>query len=93
MEVAKHILHEISLFVLPQRTIYINSYLPFAVEEQRIHHPRNPPLQQHRHQDLSPAWIVKIVIDFPCRNDVQGPLPNDDDPSDHLIIAADLRLN
>jgi 2',5'-phosphodiesterase len=36
---------------------------------------------------------VKDVLALPNRELVPGPLPNDDEPSDHLLMAADFVLN
>jgi hypothetical protein len=42
---------------------------------------------------LSPHWDVKKVKELPHRKDISdGPFPNADQPSDHLMIAADLLL-
>ena len=41
---------------------------------------------------LSREWKVKGVKDLPRRDDVNGPLPTDKEPSDHILIAADLSL-
>lgn len=41
---------------------------------------------------LSDAWNVRDVLELPHRDTVSGPLPNDDEPSDHIMIAADLTL-
>lgn len=42
---------------------------------------------------LSKHWDVKKVKELPHRNDVSdGPYPNAEQPSDHLMIAADLVL-
>jgi endonuclease/exonuclease/phosphatase family metal-dependent hydrolase len=42
---------------------------------------------------LSPHWSVSKVKELPNRKDVlDGPFPNADQPSDHLLIAADLQL-
>jgi len=38
------------------------------------------------------SWEVKSVDDIVGREDMKGPLPNDDEPSDHVAIAADLVL-
>jgi 2',5'-phosphodiesterase len=44
---------------------------------------------------LSPQWKVKGVKALPRRDDAGGPFPNLDrgEPSDHILIAADLTLN
>lgn len=40
----------------------------------------------------SPEWKVERVLEIPDRADAQGPFPNLDvkEPSDHVLIAADL---
>jgi hypothetical protein len=44
---------------------------------------------------LSSQWKVEIVLELPHRNDAAGPFPNLDakEPSDHLLIAADIALS
>ena len=44
---------------------------------------------------LSPEWKVEGVMPTPRREDVMGPFPNLDvnEPSDHIMIAADLNLD
>ncbi len=37
-------------------------------------------------------WRVKDVEVIRHRDDVKGPLPNDEEPSDHVAIRADLEL-
>ncbi len=39
------------------------------------------------------GWKVKSVDSIPHRDDVKGPFPNDEEPSDHVAIAADLDLD
>ena len=41
---------------------------------------------------LSNEWEVKGVKKLPYRDDVNGPLPNENEPSDHILIAANLCL-
>lgn len=41
---------------------------------------------------LSPQWLVEDVEDLPSRDILQGPLPTDTQPSDHILIAANLSL-
>lgn len=41
---------------------------------------------------LSPEWKVDGVRDLPHRDDVGGPLPNKDEPSDHILISAQVAL-
>ena len=41
---------------------------------------------------LSDSWKVTNVEALEHRNDVDGPFPNDKEPSDHVLIAADLEL-
>ena len=42
----------------------------------------------------SDSWKVKSVKELPHRDDAGGPFPNLDhgEPSDHIMIAADLEL-
>jgi 2',5'-phosphodiesterase len=40
----------------------------------------------------SPEWTVESVRNLPHRDNVAGPLPNADEPSDHLVISAELSL-
>jgi len=43
---------------------------------------------------LSPHWVVKNVKELHHRKDIlDGPFPNAGEPSDHLLIAADLSLS
>ena len=42
---------------------------------------------------VSDQWKVTGVQPTPMRNEVQGPLPNDDEPSDHILITAELTLD
>lgn len=39
---------------------------------------------------LSPGWEVSGVKSIPHRNDAGGPFPTEAEPSDHVLIAADL---
>lgn len=41
---------------------------------------------------LSKDWEVKEVEDLPHRDKVTGPLPNKDEPSDHILISATVSL-
>jgi len=41
---------------------------------------------------LSPEWKVDGVRDLPHRDDIEGPLPNKDEPSDHILISAQVTL-
>eukprot|EP00586_Coscinodiscus_wailesii_P012213 CAMPEP_0172500430 /NCGR_PEP_ID=MMETSP1066-20121228/138109_1 /TAXON_ID=671091 /ORGANISM="Coscinodiscus wailesii, Strain CCMP2513" /LENGTH=289 /DNA_ID=CAMNT_0013274651 /DNA_START=477 /DNA_END=1346 /DNA_ORIENTATION=- len=41
---------------------------------------------------ISDEWDVLEVDKIPHRNDVKGPLPNADEPSDHVLIAANLQI-
>ena len=36
------------------------------------------------------SWNVSSVDPIVLRDEIGGPLPNDDEPSDHVAIAADL---
>ena len=42
---------------------------------------------------LSKEWGVKSVLALPDRRDVPGPLPNQDEPSDHIMLSASLTLD
>ena len=42
---------------------------------------------------LSDEWIVKKVEDTPTEQEVQGPMPTLTQPSDHLLISAELEIN
>ena len=42
---------------------------------------------------LSTAWKVKSAMALPDRSEVNGPFPNEVEPSDHIAIAADLILD
>jgi 2',5'-phosphodiesterase len=42
---------------------------------------------------LSKQWEVRAVEPLPHRDEVKGPLPNEDEPSDHILIAADVDLS
>lgn len=37
-------------------------------------------------------WKVHCTLKLPCKDDSGGPFPNAKEPSDHLMIAADLEL-
>ncbi|GMI31093.1 hypothetical protein TeGR_g13446 [Tetraparma gracilis] len=39
------------------------------------------------------CWTVDAVDDIVHRDDMAGPLPNDEEPSDHVSIAANLQLS
>ena len=41
---------------------------------------------------LSKEWKVVGVKKIPHRDDVDGPFPNENEPSDHVLISADLEL-
>ena len=41
---------------------------------------------------LSREWEVNDVLPLPMREVVAGPLPNEQEPSDHLLISATLTL-
>ena len=41
---------------------------------------------------LSPEWTAKSVRPLPSREEVGSPLPNENYPSDHLLLAADVEL-
>lgn len=38
----------------------------------------------------SEGWSVDAVENLPNRDSIVGPLPNKDEPSDHLLISAQL---
>ena len=40
---------------------------------------------------LSDQWIVDNVSELPSMDSVKGPLPTLQEPSDHLLISAELR--
>jgi 2',5'-phosphodiesterase len=40
----------------------------------------------------SKGWNVDSVLELPHRDDFDGPIPNETEPSDHILIAADLKL-
>jgi len=42
---------------------------------------------------LSEEWEVGAVREIPHRDDSPGPFPTEDEPSDHVIISADLILS
>lgn len=41
---------------------------------------------------LSPEWSVEGVKYLPHRDEVNGPLPSEQEPSDHILIAANMSL-
>ena len=41
---------------------------------------------------LSNHWTVSGVLELPHRDDANGPFPNEKEPSDHVLIAADLEI-
>ena len=41
---------------------------------------------------LSDEWVVNAVQDTPAWEDVNGPLPTLTEPSDHILISADLDI-
>lgn len=38
------------------------------------------------------AWQVDDVLPLPDRSEVAGPLPNENEPSDHILISATMTL-
>lgn len=42
---------------------------------------------------LSPEWRVESTEPLPERASTSGPLPTEDQPSDHLLLAASLKLD
>jgi len=40
----------------------------------------------------SRGWRVDSVLALPDRSNVDGPLPNRDEPSDHLLLSAAMTL-
>lgn len=41
---------------------------------------------------LSPEWLVEDVEELPSRDIIKGPFPNDIEPSDHILISANLSI-
>jgi 2',5'-phosphodiesterase len=41
---------------------------------------------------VSPEWTVNLVEALPLRSEIAGPLPTSSEPSDHLLIAAEVSL-
>jgi 2',5'-phosphodiesterase len=41
---------------------------------------------------VSPEWAVDSVDALPLRSEIEGPFPSASEPSDHLLLAADLSL-
>jgi len=41
---------------------------------------------------LSPHWKINAVKELPHRDEAKGPFPNEDEPSDHILIAADIEI-
>ena len=41
---------------------------------------------------VSDAWQVDAVPELPHRSAVAGPFPNAEQPSDHVLLSATLRL-
>lgn len=41
---------------------------------------------------ISAHWSVTGVVEPPAFKQLSGPLPADDEPSDHVLISADLQL-
>lgn len=41
---------------------------------------------------LSPHWTVQDVVELPGRDAIEGPFPNAQQPSDHVLIGAELSL-
>lgn len=48
--------------------------------------------QEQTCSDAGGWWKVHGIQKLPCRADSGGPFPNKSEPSDHLLIAADLEL-
>lgn len=42
---------------------------------------------------LSPQWQVLSTLPLPSRNDVTSSFPNAEEPSDHMLLAAQLQLS
>jgi mRNA deadenylase 3'-5' endonuclease subunit Ccr4 len=40
----------------------------------------------------SPGWNVDSVLPLPRREEVEGPLPNETEPSDHILISGTFSL-
>jgi mRNA deadenylase 3'-5' endonuclease subunit Ccr4 len=41
---------------------------------------------------LSPHWKVQSVLPLPELSDVPGPMPTAEEPSDHLLISAEITI-
>jgi mRNA deadenylase 3'-5' endonuclease subunit Ccr4 len=41
---------------------------------------------------LSDEWLVKAVQELPKLEDLKGVYPDETEPSDHLLIAANLEI-
>ena len=41
---------------------------------------------------LSPHWRVRGVQELPSRDAIPGPLPTEQEPSDHLLLAAEIAV-
>merc|ERR1712127_847594 len=41
---------------------------------------------------MGELWKVHGVQKLPCKGDSGGPFPNENEPSDHYLISADLEL-
>ncbi len=41
---------------------------------------------------LSPEWIIRDTLCLPHRDQIEGPLPNKEEPSDHLLLSAVVSL-
>jgi 2',5'-phosphodiesterase len=42
---------------------------------------------------VSDEWKIKSVLPLPNRDAMSGPLPLENEPSDHIMLSADLELN
>lgn len=42
---------------------------------------------------LSPHWRVNNVKELPHRDDADGPFPNEKEPSDHILLSADIEID
>lgn len=41
---------------------------------------------------LSPHWNIRNIQELPSRTSIQGPLPTKEEPSDHLLLSAEIDI-
>lgn len=41
----------------------------------------------------SKDWKIDSVLELPHRDKVSGPLPNESEPSDHILMSATMSIN